>query len=59
MFHCCFNLYLFINVIWLAANKKLIGNNPQTLKLTQKASLWVLHTISLSIATKIKKPIHR
>jgi len=59
MFHYCFNLYLFINGYWLAANKKLIGSKPHTLKLTQKASDWVLHTISLSIAIKRKKPIQR
>ena len=51
--------YLFIIGTWLAANKKLIGNKPQTLKLTQKASDCVLHTISLSIAMKRKKPIQR
>ena len=46
---------LLIKEIWLAANIKLIGSNPHTLKFTQKISDCVLHTISLSNAIKIKK----
>ena len=39
-------------------NIKVIGKIPQTLKLTQISSDCVLHTISLSIARKIKKETH-
>ena len=55
MFHYCFALYLFISGTWLAANIKLIGKRPQTLKVTQKLSLCVLQTASLTIAKKRKK----
>ena len=60
MFHdYSFNLYLFINGIWLAANIKLIGIKAHTLKLTQNISDWVLQTISLSMATNRKNKIQR
>ena len=59
MFHYFCNLYLFINGIWLAVNKRVIGNKPHTLKFTQKTSDCVSTTIALSTAAKIKKPIHR
>jgi len=59
MFHYYLSLYLLIKVIWLAANIRLIGSKPHTLKLTQKASDCVRQTTSLRIATKIKKFIQR
>jgi len=55
MLHYFSNLYFLITGNVLAVNKIVIGSSPQTLKLTQNNSDWVLHTISLSIATKRKK----
>ena len=51
-------MYLLINEIWNAEKTKVIGNNPQTLKLTQNSSDCVLHTVSLSKAKIKKKYIH-